>query len=113
MVAGYPKIKGFVNKWKTERYCQQKQNAMFFCNFIQPEEVKAEIEDKEELAKNRLVELEKLQESYAKLSEDYEKLRLQVSQCIVFFSLLPKQLMFKMLKKSYDLKTVILDIGDF
>ncbi|XP_057295387.1 E3 ubiquitin-protein ligase BRE1A-like [Hydractinia symbiolongicarpus] len=42
-----------------------------------PEEVKAEIEDKEELAKNRLIELEKLQESYAKLSEDYEKLRLQ------------------------------------
>lgn len=50
---------------------------MFFFN--QPDDVKAEIEAKEELAKNRLLELEKLKDAHKTLTVEYERMKQQVS----------------------------------
>ena len=41
--------------------------------------MKAEIDAKDELAKSRLLELEKLQESYQKLGVEHDKLKQQVN----------------------------------
>ena len=45
---------------------------------LQPEDFKMELEAKEEVAKNRLIELEKLQESHRQLVEERELLKQQV-----------------------------------
>lgn len=50
--------------------------------YFQSEEFKLELEAKEEIAKNRLAELEKLHESHLKLSQENERLRQQVIDLI-------------------------------